>query len=634
MASVAVATHDDYEQRFLGPMSSSNRTPKPRRGSQRMVAVEKGFTATKAAVPYFDAASDDSSSLNRKSMSLNVNPGREMRKSDSLPRNPLGGPQLSSVTVLTADSRITVSDMTRVERAALRRKLRRDLERLRTLSCKLEARVFQIRSQSLSVGANPSCSDAQFSGNDARSCPGREVTSHRSAPSHRDAGMAFQHGPAVFEGGFTGGDSSLKEKRTPKVNQLYHSSEFLMSKDKMPPLEKSKTKPGSGSKRGALSRIDSRDQKRSQLEHTHERQFAELLRQCGLLLKRLMGHRHGWVFNEPVDPIKLRLPDYFMVIPKPMDLGTVKENLNRNAFSTPVEFAEDVRLTFSNAMTYNPPTHEVHVMADSLRKLFEEKWRVIEEKYEEERRIAEADDMRRIQGDVEESDQRCPRPMNVLTPSIPEKLQREEASDQSQVVPKKMVEARKKPSVTSSKCKSQPRPRKEMTFQEKKKLSNNLQLLPTEKLEHIVQLMRERNPSLNQKGDEIEVDIDTFDQETLWELHRYVISSMKNTGKKKKVGQTATAARNQIHAGGLDGADCNDGKGEIGDEDVDIDDDLPDTSFPPVVIEKDGGYVSRSSSSSSGSSSSDSGSSSDSESGSSSGSDTDADDVQLIDRHR
>lgn len=40
-----------------------------------------------------------------------------------------------------------------------------------------------------------------------------------------------------------------------------------------------------------------------------------------------MQHHWGWPFLKPVDPVALNLPDYFTVIKKPMDLGTVKNNL-------------------------------------------------------------------------------------------------------------------------------------------------------------------------------------------------------------------------------------------------------------------------------------------------------------------
>ncbi|KAF9675737.1 hypothetical protein SADUNF_Sadunf09G0064000 [Salix dunnii] len=48
-------------------------------------------------------------------------------------------------------------------------------------------------------------------------------------------------------------------------------------------------------------------------------------------------------------------------------------------------------------------------------------------------------------------------------------------------------------------------------------------------------------------------------------------------------------------------------KGDVGDEDVDIGDEMPMSSFPPVEIEKDNGHASSSSSSSSDDSSSSSG---------------------------
>ena len=41
-------------------------------------------------------------------------------------------------------------------------------------------------------------------------------------------------------------------------------------------------------------------------------------------MQALKNHKHGWVFNEPVDPIKLGIPDYFQIVKHPMDLGTVK----------------------------------------------------------------------------------------------------------------------------------------------------------------------------------------------------------------------------------------------------------------------------------------------------------------------
>uniref|UniRef100_A0A2P2M887 Bromodomain-containing protein n=1 Tax=Rhizophora mucronata TaxID=61149 RepID=A0A2P2M887_RHIMU len=103
--------------------------------------------------------------------------------------------------------------------------------------------------------------------------------------------------------------------------------------------------------------------------------------QCTALLKALMHHPAGWVFNQAVDPVKLNIPDYFSIIKNPMDLGTIKSKLDRNLYLCPEEFAADVRLTFSNAILYNPQENGVHQMAVELKVFFETKWKSLEEKW-------------------------------------------------------------------------------------------------------------------------------------------------------------------------------------------------------------------------------------------------------------
>jgi len=94
-----------------------------------------------------------------------------------------------------------------------------------------------------------------------------------------------------------------------------------------------------------------------------------------LILSRLMAHltfnRHG-IFNSPVDPVALGLPDYFTIIKKPMDLGTVRKRLHSYEYNTRRECAEDIRLCLRNAMTYNPPNNLVHNSAKDLLAFFED----------------------------------------------------------------------------------------------------------------------------------------------------------------------------------------------------------------------------------------------------------------------
>ncbi|KAL3917426.1 MAG: hypothetical protein SGILL_004720, partial [Bacillariaceae sp.] len=98
---------------------------------------------------------------------------------------------------------------------------------------------------------------------------------------------------------------------------------------------------------------------------------AKLKAKCTEVLKGLQTHQHGWVFNAPVDPVELGLPDYFEVIKKPMDLGTVQKKLDAGAYHDIKDFNTDVNMTFDNAMTYNESGSVVYDMAKELKVKFE-----------------------------------------------------------------------------------------------------------------------------------------------------------------------------------------------------------------------------------------------------------------------
>lgn len=96
----------------------------------------------------------------------------------------------------------------------------------------------------------------------------------------------------------------------------------------------------------------------------------KLKTKCLDVLKVLQSHQHGWVFNSPVDPVELGLPDYFEVIKKPMDLGTIRKKLENGVYHTLEEFEGNVHLTFDNAMLYNPEGSVVYNMAKEMKDKF------------------------------------------------------------------------------------------------------------------------------------------------------------------------------------------------------------------------------------------------------------------------
>jgi E1A/CREB-binding protein len=94
---------------------------------------------------------------------------------------------------------------------------------------------------------------------------------------------------------------------------------------------------------------------------------AKLKSKCSDILKGLQTHQHGWVFNCPVDPVELGLPDYYDIIKKPMDLGSVQKRLENGAYHAIEDFQRDCQLTFENAMTYNEDGSVVYDMAKELK---------------------------------------------------------------------------------------------------------------------------------------------------------------------------------------------------------------------------------------------------------------------------
>lgn len=95
---------------------------------------------------------------------------------------------------------------------------------------------------------------------------------------------------------------------------------------------------------------------------------------CRALLDELLRQEDGWVFSSPVDARALGLRDYYVVVRDPMDLGTVLRRLERRRYAHPHAFADDVRLTFRNALSYNNEGDPVYNSALELSEIFEAGW--------------------------------------------------------------------------------------------------------------------------------------------------------------------------------------------------------------------------------------------------------------------
>ncbi|XP_025031711.1 bromodomain-containing protein 2 isoform X2 [Python bivittatus] len=92
-----------------------------------------------------------------------------------------------------------------------------------------------------------------------------------------------------------------------------------------------------------------------------------------VVMKALWKHQFAWPFRQPVDAVKLGLPDYHKIIKQPMDMGTIKRRLENSYYWSSAECMQDFNTMFTNCYIYNKPTDDIVLMAQTLEKIFLQK---------------------------------------------------------------------------------------------------------------------------------------------------------------------------------------------------------------------------------------------------------------------
>ncbi|ETV86168.1 hypothetical protein, variant 4 [Aphanomyces astaci] len=300
------------------------------------------------------------------------------------------------------------------------------------------------------------------------------------------------------------------------------------------------------------------ERKRSLPAHLREEGLAELervpaMRKCHNILKNLITNPKSVPFLVPVDPVALAIPDYFKVIKEPMDLGTVRGNLENGVYPDPHAFAEQVRLVFNNCMRYNAAHTQVHVFAQKLLEEFEKKMKAVF-KTEAAMKLGKG---RGNNSDGEGSQD------SYSTTSQKKKSKSKRPKDEEILVLKEEIEKMKvlvhgmykgtPPGGTPGGSKPRPaRPfrmqdlteeqlLKPMTANEKHKLTSELKTLPEEKISRLLQLIAEIVPfhTIANGDDEVELDLNLFDTRSLRMMEGYLREH--NVAKRKRPPKKAAA---------------------------------------------------------------------------------------------
>jgi bromodomain-containing factor 1 len=236
------------------------------------------------------------------------------------------------------------------------------------------------------------------------------------------------------------------------------------------------------------------------------KKHAAELRFCQTVVKELQKKAHesySYPFLAPVDAVALNIPDYYKLIKTPMDLGTIDARLKEQHYATADEFYNDMKLIFRNCYKYNGVDSPVSQLAKQLEKVFDKKW--LEKPEEppekpagkrgpsssptrEEESSSEEDEIGRIQEQMTAMAQR-------LSEMQSRKKQRHEKSP---TIKGKGTKGKKAPPQRSSSGTSKPKKPKEhipeVTFEQKRELSEKINFLSPSKMQGVLELIKDAMP--------------------------------------------------------------------------------------------------------------------------------------------
>jgi len=321
------------------------------------------------------------------------------------------------------------------------------------------------------------------------------------------------------------------------------------------------------------------------------------IKSCQSLLKQLSDHKWAVPFLQPVDPVRLNIPDYFDIIKQPMDFATIRSHLGKGTYKGMHDFASDVRLVFQNAIMYNKPGSPVYQMADALAKQFERKFAETVSSVTAQKRAdeaaARAAEERRKNAKARAQEGRTPgrgargrggrgrgrgrgRGGGMSTPAGNRKrappVRTPRSGGKAGKKPRTMSSARRKPRPAGAQVAAQDTSNSEVALlraqlavlqqqvvalqatsqpsfsvEEKRMLSEHINQLPGDKLDHVLDIIARRMPSLrNRAADEdVEIDFDSLDNGTLVELNDFVKSCLapkpRAKSRKSKTPRRSTA---------------------------------------------------------------------------------------------
>lgn len=284
-----------------------------------------------------------------------------------------------------------------------------------------------------------------------------------------------------------------------------------------------------------------------------KKKYQQELKFCESVITEIMKPKYAkfaYPFMSPVDPVALNIPSYLKIIKKPMDFGTIEKNLKAGQYQSAKDFHNDAQLVFANCYKFNPEGDEVNKMGKQLNELFNTLWSEKAEWLAQHAPDAgEPQSPTSAYSDEEEEEDEEEDPAHAqflaiqqqiaaLNETAQQLLQQQKGKRTS---PKAATKKKSKPSVSQPKRKNtqlsvpppvktgKPKARAKapapLSYTQKQEISDGISTLGDADMRRAVQIIRNGCPNLaNTNDDEMELDMDEINDETLRELFKFIKS--------------------------------------------------------------------------------------------------------------
>ena len=234
----------------------------------------------------------------------------------------------------------------------------------------------------------------------------------------------------------------------------------------------------------------------------HKRKLTPELRFASSVIRELTKKKYFEInmpFLEPVDT--LTYPNYLEIVKNPMDFSLVRRKLDQGLYTKSEEVYADIKLIFANCYAFNPAGNPITEMGHKLEEIFEAKWTEKETFIAQQQLTQTSNKRKRSTENEDEEDayiQFLEKQIDFFTEQLNEAKQRQ------------LKRKRNKSDFSN-----------EQIYVMKKQVSRWITKLKEDALPDIIRIIS-NSTDLEQDQDEIEIDLDVLDPNTVHKINLYL----------------------------------------------------------------------------------------------------------------